>query len=139
MRIVGIALFTLVSTSASAATINYDLLPGLHAGSETKSQEWQAEVLSRKDGKVYLCRAQVGQDSIKEKLSLTCMPNNRFKGTLLTGDNVITVPNTPFIPPAHDPSSGFDFWQLDRSTGLVQFCYMSAPPGTDSCVRYQIP
>ena len=97
MRMVSLALFTVVSTSASAQTINYDLLPELHAGSGARTQEWQAEVLSRKGGKVYLCRADVG--ALRKKLSLSCVPNDQFKGTLLTGDNVVTVPNARFHPP----------------------------------------
>lgn len=136
MRTISLAIFTLllflVPTTASAQ-VNYDLLPGDFV-IEGDKLRWSSVVLNRRDSKLYLCEV----NSTRERLSitLTCNPNY-FSATALNGNNVVTIPSRS--TDAANPSNWFDFWQIDRSTGAVQFCYAGATQGTPSCATFKIP
>ena len=134
MRTISLAFFTLflVPTTASAQ-VNYDLLPG-NFTIDGPDLTWRSEVLNRRDSKLYVCEAAAKRE--RSSITLTCNPIY-FSGTALNGNNVVTIPSRS--SDASNPSNWFNFWQIDQSTGEVQFCYAGATQGTPSCATFKVP
>ena len=120
------------------AQVNYDILPGFFFTNPPPNRihnEWTAAVLSRRTSKLYQCTA--GTDANNNNLSIRCSPVDWFNGTSLNGPDVVTVQT-------RNPGTGLtgdfaDFWQLDRNTGELQFCFaLDHPQGAPSCIRIKL-
>lgn len=136
--VVLIATCVLCFAGAVSAQVNYDLLPGYgnkHGYPPTVT--YRAWVLSYRDNKYYSCLATY--DFVNPTTpTLTCRPMGSFEPPLLSGDHVKT------LQALGGPPSGFGteenlsvfFWQIDQTTGQVQFCM---PIANINCVAFQIP
>ena len=123
---------------AVRAQVNYDLLPGYgtkHGYPPTVT--YRAWVLSYRDNKYYGCVATY--DFVTPTTpTLICRSIGSFEPPLLSGDHVKT------LQAPGGPSGGFGseeilsvfFWQIDQSTGQIQFCI---PVAGINCVAFQIP
>jgi hypothetical protein len=125
-------------SGAVSAQVNYDLLPGYgikHGYPPTVN--YRAWVLSFRDSKYYSCLATY--DFVTPTTpTLICNLIGSFEPRLLSGDHVKTL-QAPGGPPGgfggEEVLSVF-FWQIDQSTGKIQFCI---PVANINCVAFQIP
>jgi hypothetical protein len=127
----------LFSSGAASAQVNYDLLPGYgtkHGYPPTVN--YRAWVLSYRDSKYYDCIA--SYDFVTPTTpTLSCRPLGSFEPPLLSGDHVKTLQapgGSPGSVGSEEPLSVF-FWQIDQSTGKIQFCI---PVANINCVAFQI-
>jgi hypothetical protein len=130
-----LSLFLIVTAvfapDVAMAQQNYVLLPSFYVGGGGgNSFIWTALVVSYKDGKVYLCTAQLPTG---ENISLRCNPQS-FAGKILTGSDVVTMSprNVSTLP-----SVNTDFWQLDQQSGAVQLCKTAGY--MPDCASFQLP
>jgi len=138
-RAVLIVTGALFFSGAASAQVNYDLLPGYgnkHGYPPTVT--YRAWVLSFKDSKYYGCVATYDFVAPATPI-LVCKPTGSFEPPLLRGDHVKTVASArrsfrwrwqrrDFIR--------FFFWQIDQTTGQIQFCI---PVANTNCAAFQIP
>lgn len=125
-------------SDAVSAQVNYDLLPGYgtkHGYPPTVN--YRAWVLSYRDSKYYSCLATY--DFVTPTTpTLICRPMGSFEPPLLSGNHVKTL-QAPGGPPSgfgNEEILSVFFWQIDQSTGKVQFCI---PVANINCVAFQIP
>jgi hypothetical protein len=125
-------------SNAVNAQVNYDLLPGYgtkHGYPATVN--YRAWVLSYRDSKYYSCLATY--DFVAPTTpTLICNPMGSFEPPLLSGDHVKTL-QAPGGPPSgigNEETLSVFFWQIDQSTGKIQFCI---PVANINCVAFQIP
>jgi len=102
--------------AAAFAQVNYELLPGgysLGKNGLTTFQQWNALVLSNKDGNAYACLARLPGGGT---MSFTC---NRltFSGAFLRGPNVVSM-HSAATPPANTLNQTLHFgnWINNRES-----------------------
>ena len=123
---------------AASAQVNYELLPGYgikHGYPPTVN--YRAWVLSYRDSKYYGCLATY-EFVTPTTPTLICRPIGTFDPPLLSGDHVKTLqaPGGPLGGFGSEEILSIFFWQIDQSTGKVQFCI---PVDNINCVAFQIP
>jgi len=129
---------TLCFSNTVSAQVNYDLLPGYgtkHGYPPTVN--YRAWVLSFRDSKYYSCLATY--DFVAPTTpTLICKLMGSFEPPLLSGDHVKTLqaPGGPAGGFGSEEILSIFFWQIDQSTGKVQFCI---PASNVNCVAFQIP
>jgi len=117
--------------AAAFAQVNYELLPGgysLGKNGLTTFQQWNALVLSNKDGNAYACLARLPGGGT---MSFTC---NRltFSGAFLRGPNVVSMHSAGNATSKYSESDS-SFWQLDQQSGELQICHLDGgKPGATS-------
>ena len=121
--------------AAAFAQVNYELLPGgysLGKNGLTTFQQWNALVLSNKDGNAYACLARLPGGGT---MSFTC---NRltFSGAFLRGPNVVSMHSAGNATSKYSESDS-SFWQLDQQSGELQICHLDG--GKPGCDKYQLP
>jgi hypothetical protein len=135
-----VLLFTgaLFFSGAVSAQVNYDLLPGYGTKyGYPPTVTYRAWVLSFKDNKYYGCVATY--DFVAPTTpTLFCRPMGSFEPPLMSGDHVKTLqaPGGPSGGVGSEEILSVFFWQIDQSSGQIQFCI---PVANINCVRFQIP
>jgi hypothetical protein len=121
-----------------SAEVNYDLLPGYGTKrGYPPTVAYRAWVLSYRDSKYYTCVA--AYDFVAPATpTLNCRQLGSFEPPLLSGDHVKTLqaPGGPSGGIGNEETLSVFFWQIDQSTGKIQFCI---PVANINCVAFQIP
>jgi hypothetical protein len=130
--IVAVAL-TAVSLPTVALAQNYVLIPGGYSspGTSHPTHQWNAIVVSYKDGNVYYCTAK--ETPPNTTITLGCHALT-FTGTILRGSDVVTMPPRG---PMDNSVVDADFWQLNQQSGELALC--KTVGDAPSCARYQLP
>jgi hypothetical protein len=120
---------------ASAQVKYYQLLPLPTISPIAGAISYSAIVLSFADSKIYWCTVSV--DSSKKEFSLSCPQYTAFVGALLSGPNVGPAVLAPGPNPAIATTPGQAIWQIDQTSGEVQFCRIGSPPlgSKSSCLK----
>jgi hypothetical protein len=138
MRMLAALIFTsgiLWSGVASAQDKYYQLLPLPTISPTVGTTSYSAIVLSFADSKIYWCT--VSLDSSRKEFSLSCPQYTGFVGTLLSGANVAPAVLAPGLNPGITTTPGQALWQIDQTSGQVQFCEIGSPPlgSKSSCLK----
>jgi hypothetical protein len=145
--IIGLLLFAgWVSRDAARSQANYDLTAKAPFASSSRSNvtEFDATVVSHRDGKSYACSAERGdlKDALGDRwLSLGCRPDSNFTRGAVSDRDIATkrvpVP-APIEAAQNDAGRSKDyFWRIDRTVGRVQLCRKTSGPD-GNCIGSQI-
>ena len=141
MRVLAALILTvgmLWSSVASAQDKYYQLLPLPAISPTAGTTHYSAIVLSFADSKVYWCTVML--NSSKKEFSLSCPQYTAFVGALLSGPNVAPAVLAPGPNPAIATTPGLAIWQIDQTSGEVQFCAIGSPPlgSKSSCLETKL-
>ena len=136
----------LCCSDAARSQANYDLTAKAPFASSSRSNvtEFDATVVSHRDGKSYACTAERGDlnDALGDRwLSLGCRPESNFTRSAVSDRDIATkrVPVPAPVEAAQSDAGRWKdyFWRIDRTVGRMQLCRKTSGPD-GNCIGSQI-